>query len=76
MHRANVGRRAPANGQNRQCSHAVSQRRLAKCTSPTFARSHWKRVEGREETYADALNEAESSGLYPGLAEERAVFRA
>jgi len=36
---ANVDRRAPANGQNRQCSHAVSRGCLTKRTSPTFARS-------------------------------------
>jgi hypothetical protein len=39
MHRANVGRRAPVNGQNRQYSHVISQGWLTKCTSPTFARS-------------------------------------
>lgn len=37
---------------------------------------NWKRVDGREETYADALNEAELNGLNPGLAEERGVYRA
>ncbi|CAE6857532.1 hypothetical protein R69927_07341 [Paraburkholderia domus] len=36
MHRANVGRRAPASA---QCSHVVSKGCLTKFTSPTFARS-------------------------------------
>jgi hypothetical protein len=40
MHRASVGRRAPANGHDRPGSHAVRHGILTKSTSPTFARSH------------------------------------
>ena len=39
MHRASVGRQAPASGQDGPCSHAVSHAILTKSTSPTFARS-------------------------------------
>ncbi|BFG79771.1 hypothetical protein PTKU46_78050 [Paraburkholderia terrae] len=39
MHRASVGRRAPANGHDRPSSHAVRHGILTKSTSPTFARS-------------------------------------
>jgi hypothetical protein len=42
MHRASVGRRAPANGLDRPSSHTVRHGILTKYTSPTFARSHSK----------------------------------
>ena len=39
MRAGSVGRRGPANGQNRRCNHAISYGNLTKATSPTLPRS-------------------------------------
>ena len=48
MHRASVGRRAPANGLDRPSSHAVTHGILTKSTSPTSARSPRRRIDDVE----------------------------